>query len=462
MNEEDKYIDDGMDKEVLTRNALQLREVNQAKAHTSELPPEILTSIFHHALEKGWGRTRLRRLLALAGVCYLWRQIIWSSPSLWAVIHYDNLFERVRSLADVVTLHLQNAADAPLSIEFRPHGHDAYEKHSDRKFLRRIFASELDNISFLTLDGMKRNDWDFVATCCAVVPRRFSRLEELKLSGDSEFVRASMSFSSCPRLRRLTLYSTDSRVISRFPFSTLTELNVNDTKTHVALFILAQCPNLNNATFGHLSCDLRSDIKLPETMVALPKLKTFAWYEADGMIPDLNIFRYFRFSSVHTIDWETQLPFYHHEEWLPFFSCMTVVKVLRCPCFVGVYHLLGALPSLECLHATVSGRRVEGPPDMGVEKFLSLLILQEGIGLIPNLRECTLEGPPSKFSDEFRIGERMIEMLKSRALARERGIGLRVFTLKVNRPLVVNITQQDWTVLQDMILEGFRFFVLGY
>ncbi|KAF5361758.1 hypothetical protein D9756_002818 [Leucocoprinus leucothites] len=113
----------------------------------------------------------------LASVCRRWRQVIWSSSSLWISVF---LCPRQPGVWELFDLHLENAKDLSNFIHLpTDHGLGAALK-SILELLRAAFIRCPDKTRALDLGPMDGSVWDVLTPCSART--EFPRLEVVKLN----------------------------------------------------------------------------------------------------------------------------------------------------------------------------------------------------------------------------------------------------------------------------------------
>jgi hypothetical protein len=120
----------------------------------NDLPPEILTDIFHYIIWVSEGPVQSANWhLWLTWVCRYWRQIALSDPTLWNAIWFRDIPNFERSLA-----YLERSADAPLDIRIN----DTQARPLSLTEIQNLFKKILEKISNLRIVFIVLQEWDLI------------------------------------------------------------------------------------------------------------------------------------------------------------------------------------------------------------------------------------------------------------------------------------------------------------
>ncbi|KAG9026193.1 hypothetical protein FRB95_009308 [Tulasnella sp. JGI-2019a] len=222
-------------------DGLQRHRSAKARHHNSllpisHLPNDLPVEIFTLACGKSWikrssrgGRTGMRMLAMFVSVCYEWREIVHSTPSLWAYIwsdHHEKTTIECLARSDQVPLHI--------SLDFD----DGISRESWKRIFQEVHRWKSVELSYMTIKLLKQ-----LEKCPAPL------LERLDVKEDREYTEALNLFcGSASRLRHLALLNIkipwDSNLLSH-----LTTLDINNSYAHdlsaqQVVQILQSCPDL--------------------------------------------------------------------------------------------------------------------------------------------------------------------------------------------------------------------------
>lgn len=417
-SEENEFLDstivrvDDEIRALLSKKAFLRRRANALRERTRLLPPEVLTAIFEHAIHEN-----RHPIPGIASVCYRWRKVLWTSPTLWTSIRLASGQSGVWNLLD---LHRQNAKDVSLSIQFLTHHGFKAPLSTLLELLRVVMTDCTTKTQSLQLGPLDKTVWEFVAPYATLAD--FPRLHSLRLNFKSSFRTAfeGTTFCRTPKLRTIELKEPLPGIEFQLPFHQLTTLVLNKPSPVHALYILAQCPNL---------VEFRSEDTSPPTPeslnfalaepVMLTKLESLFW-DSGSILLGATFISEIHLPSIRQLSWLSALDPATNHVWKPLFSTMSRVQVLDCKYSAGLLDLLATLPSLERVHI-----KFESFFDYlwEITNFLTHLIWRErSRTLLPHLVELsiTLEDKHKVVSkDKLRFHDVLVEGLESRGQARD-------------------------------------------
>jgi len=111
------------------------RRLNETALFNKRLPVELVTAIFEICCDS-WSTSRVRKLLAICGVCSNWRNIAIGTPMLWNIINYRSPNPKPALLLDLLSIHVTRSKMAPLFVEISAHGETNTEIESVAMLLR--------------------------------------------------------------------------------------------------------------------------------------------------------------------------------------------------------------------------------------------------------------------------------------------------------------------------------------
>lgn len=430
ISEENRYLDistarvDDEIQQLLTTRAHLRRRANALRDTTRILPPETLTTIFECAIHE-----RDHPVYSLSAVCFRWRQVIWTSPSLWTSLFLNSTQPGVWEHFD---LHCRNAKDASLAICLSTHHGFKAPLNGVLQLLTAVLTKCTDKVQSLDLGPIDKTVWECISSYA--ISADFPRLETLKLNFKRSFdaMFGEVLFYRSPRLRKVEIGEALPGIEYHLPFQQLTSLVLKKPNPAHALSLLAHCPNLVNfRSEGVSTCGMGGTSSLlMQTPIILRDLQSFRWDSGEcpagaTFISDIHL------PSVHQLCWLGPLDLATIRIWKPFFSNMSTVKVLDCTYSAGLLALLDSLPSLEIVHIKFDlffGCLGE------IAEVMSQLEWKEEVGKLPRLVELTvtLEDQSKVVSKErLPFHNAMIQTLESRRLGPEGSshVRLRKFTL---------------------------------
>ncbi|KAJ7681766.1 hypothetical protein B0H17DRAFT_1333589 [Mycena rosella] len=238
-----------------------------------KLPTELLVEIFKHAVHTplfshipisqymympGSLFTRAafgvsQKILGLAQVSPYWRQIVHSSPQLWAegAIHVD--LNKKRTSDETYLSGLQDflirSSQLPISVALSQDNAlrsqpSISTSSSERARIMLSAASRWQNLSLIQVSFPHFR---------GLAPGTFNALECLNIRTRWHHTESVTMFQSSPRLRTLTLETRHDEpsdlALFQMPWSQLVDLQVNDNSIGGCRAILLQCSNLVSARF---------------------------------------------------------------------------------------------------------------------------------------------------------------------------------------------------------------------
>ncbi|KAJ7757531.1 hypothetical protein B0H16DRAFT_666460 [Mycena metata] len=293
------------------------------------LPSEILGGeIFPLVLDKVPDDFWHRKLLALAGVCTQWRNIVHSTPFLWnqhirintrqfAAVGRFRRNRIVKKYFQALTVCLARSAPLPVSISI--HWFAFSPRH--KKDLAR--AVDMISNAAVRVQSLRISSLDKAHTWACILralerPDTLQALTEIDfafLGGAAQQPAVPLSLMNAPHLRRVELSARSNPLnLISIPWPQLTHLTLAAPPL-ACLAVLAKCSNLVSAVLSHLYTFRPDDTQAPTTATLmhltslrltisstliqavgnldLPALTTLELiYDDDDMIwPQLEVFR---------------------------------------------------------------------------------------------------------------------------------------------------------------------------
>ncbi|KAJ7045008.1 hypothetical protein C8F04DRAFT_1067361 [Mycena alexandri] len=376
-----------------------------------------------------------RKLLALAGVCTQWRNIVHSTPFLWNQHIPINTrqfsgvgrFRRNRltkKYFEALRMCLARSAPLPLSISID----DWLVFPGDRKDFARavdLISNAAVRMEVLRINIRCRDDAEMcILRALERIPTgAFQALTEIDFVFPSDVELVPFSVMSAPHLRRVKLNAgPDPLKFMSIPWPQLTHLTLTAPPL-ACLAVLARCNNLVSAVLHHMYTSLPDDtapttatlvhltslrLTVSSTLIqavgnlVLPALTTLELiYDDEDMIwPQLEVFRQLPLHNIQCLTFE------FNDEDMP--ESATLCALLRCTPSVTELKL----KECDCIdNALLNALRGDGPR--------SKLLL-------PQLELFSIDWGSSMFSDNF-DSENWKVMLASRV-----GVGLRRIVYRGN------------------------------
>ncbi|KAJ3576771.1 hypothetical protein NP233_g221 [Leucocoprinus birnbaumii] len=232
------------------------RRLNELNASTSQLPPELLSRIFEVANVVDIGGKGKHAPLKLALVCSLWRDIIYSSPSLWQflTVRLNGKYTGPPNTIRLVEYHAQNIGTLPMKLRIK------YERNAslagvnnnvskDQKvpiltFFEQCFVACSKSLETLVLENVPRTWWPLLSSSLA--QSSSYPVTQLKLSWTEEGSREELATlfknNSAPHLNHVSL--TGQRLLFQLPWSQLKFLRLHNLVISQCLDLLIACPGL--------------------------------------------------------------------------------------------------------------------------------------------------------------------------------------------------------------------------
>ncbi|KAJ6593282.1 hypothetical protein B0H19DRAFT_1089650 [Mycena capillaripes] len=259
------------------------------------LPTELVVQIFEHAvqadMETNTSGIRLPALVnrpprhpvfPLSQVCSYWRQMVISTPSLWAACSVDVRMHRSKpctaAYLDGLKTLLHRSAPVPIAVSLAC---DAPARIYT--ILQPLWTSTVVEGMASTAPRWKYLKADSVSFAHLIVklaPGTFSSLERL----DLQYIPAVPNnpihlFLPCPRLRRLTVFPYLGQL--QIPWPQLTYLVVHEPSLATCRRILLQCSNLISAKLVTGEWE-SADIDAPLTVLPFLSTLTVNFIDEDG------------------------------------------------------------------------------------------------------------------------------------------------------------------------------------
>ncbi|KXN86483.1 hypothetical protein AN958_10017 [Leucoagaricus sp. SymC.cos] len=395
---------------LLIQRALLRRRANSFRDKTFIFPPETLTTIFEHAI-----RGNSHPILRLAAVCFRWRRVIWDTPTLWTHIM---LCSKQAGVWQMLSLHLENAKDASLSIRLPTHYGLGTPLNPILDLVRAVYIDCAEKTRRLDFGPIDKLVWDVLASHSA--PTEFPRLEAAKLEFETQFYAGLPKdlFCHSPLLRSVELKNPLPGIEHYLPFHQLTSLSLQNCGPTHALYLLSHCPELISFHSGDGSPGICDDKTFTlGTSVMLRDLRFLKW--ESGEIPHVaNFIADIHLPSVEELYWQDPLEPTAKHLWEPFFARMSGVRVLECKFSPGTIDLLNTFRSLEVVHI-----RFDGFFDnlQAITHLVSRLAWTEEGSALPYLKEFTITlEDKEKVMSEKRLPflDALIQTVKSRRVER--------------------------------------------
>jgi hypothetical protein len=410
---------------LLVERAYFRRSANTHRDTTWIFPPETLTSIFEFVVHD-----KDCPIYCLAAVCFRWRQVIWTSPTLWTTVSLNPTHPAVW---DHFNLHCQNAKNAPLTFHLSTnHGFKA-PLSPLLQLSAAVFMNCSDKIETLSLGPIDKTVWDHISSFA--VSADFPRLNSLRLEFKRSFqlVADGIAFCNSACLRDIEMIQPLPGVEFHLPFQYLTSLTLKNPNPTHALSLLTYCPNLFRFSSEGV-CTSDPGDPTSETPIMLQDLKYLTWDSGDCPV-NATFMSDIHLPSVLYLRWLGPLDTATASIWQPFFSHMSAVTSLECTYSVGLISLLNSLPSLESVHIKFDFffSRLGTITDTMMH-----MVYNENAQTLPRLTDLkvTLKDQSKVVSKEILpFQDVMVQALQSRALnfdGAEERVQLRKFTLELS------------------------------
>ncbi|KAG7091877.1 hypothetical protein E1B28_008278 [Marasmius oreades] len=353
------------------------------------LPTEVLENIFKHDARAVQVRARVvPKIVSLSMVCGRWREVICSTPSLWANIdldverldNYASTDDDITHLTYVLQLFLARSRSAPLNLDlFIPSSEPV---HRTTKLLD-VLAPSMNRWRVICLNASTEI---FEHPAFQLLPQRLPSLQHVTLVSPSEHY--INLFNKCPSLTSLELdfcQETPYRFEREWPGIKTLDISLNpSSSTAFVSSFLKVCPNMERLTVW--TSATRPEL---ESLIVLPRLKSLT---CNG--PHiLSLFQYLSLPNMSTMtldiddgEWDVQ----SFAEFLSRSSCNITHLTLEPPYsstdYAPVLSFLRLLPTVQELHLDV---RANNGALFGT--FLDQLFVgQLSSPLLPHLTDLTL------------------------------------------------------------------------
>ncbi|KAJ6525495.1 hypothetical protein DFH09DRAFT_173533 [Mycena vulgaris] len=278
---------------MLERERATLAKLRALVAPIGKLPTELLVEIFKHAVHtpllddtpissdlpeiqdmfEPAARTALRNVFRLSQVSPYWRQIVRTTPQLWAegVVAVELDWREGFNESSLQDL-LARSSPFPISVSLT----QSHNGTSIGPAIVHVLPLSILNTAHrwrnLTLDLFPFHVDHFNA----LAPGTFEALERLHIRTKAHHKEPVTAFQFSPRLRNFTLQTLHGSQIEadlfQMPWSQLTHLQISDRSVGGCRAILLQCRNLVSAQF--ITSHKWDFGQMQSPVVALPFLKT--------------------------------------------------------------------------------------------------------------------------------------------------------------------------------------------
>jgi hypothetical protein len=236
------------------------------------LPPELLAKTFLHYVAEGLNspvKLPIPPTLILCQVCSNWRHFVYATPKLWVNFSLD-INCASRDYASFAKAWLSRARPYPLNVSL-------LVNHASKALNGIVDAilSDADRLQVIEL----RFPLSHFQPLVNVAAGSMALLERVNLSvvpyywsATEPWERELTAFATAPRLRSVTLCSTDLLDFNiQFPWSQLTELYIGEASNALSTCrnALLQCTNLVDCTL-HMHLE---ELTPAVPIVVLPRLK---------------------------------------------------------------------------------------------------------------------------------------------------------------------------------------------
>ncbi|KXN82221.1 hypothetical protein AN958_02912 [Leucoagaricus sp. SymC.cos] len=328
---------------LMTQRARYRCRLNDLQAETRVLPPETLSIIFHYC-----NRSR-KRLLSLGAVCSHWRDVAWSTPSLWTKCHLIFPWGCVLCWqAEALRLWFSNCPPCGLSLHLHFNGREENTEELYHRFEDDPlpdYVPDDDGIARLVLDGnhhklraLKFNYlpmvWRTRFVSCLLSGKlsnlRALDIAQLTLSREERIKSENINF-----LTRLTLHSNH-ELLDSFPSEQLTSLEIRQVDSRSAFNLLLQLPQLRSFTCERedlWELDPNPDLSQHEDII-LPNLLELEWDFRDDPW-SMVLLEHIRLPALKHLYWNAGLwSSTHHRRHLAslareFFPCLPHLETFK-------------------------------------------------------------------------------------------------------------------------------------
>ncbi|KAJ6496639.1 hypothetical protein C8R47DRAFT_1114911 [Mycena vitilis] len=250
-----------------------------AIAPVRKLPAEILVEIFCYVNAPSWwylaalrSNAELKSVLAISQVCAHWRQVVCTTPQLWAVALPIKLGKPLSdSYLSVAKSLSERSSPFPIPVTLD------LESRSPARLIDLLFSTAPRWRSLNLRDN-------FSTRFREMPPNTLANLTEVAVNirgSPPKYPLAVKAFLSAPRLRRVEL-GVQNTTDFPMPWAQLTHLTLSESSPQISLDILLQCTSICKAKFK----DMQPWALEPGTgpPVTLPQLKDLeVQFEGDSL-----------------------------------------------------------------------------------------------------------------------------------------------------------------------------------
>ncbi|KAF9451155.1 hypothetical protein P691DRAFT_808640 [Macrolepiota fuliginosa MF-IS2] len=293
---------EGMLRESHKQRVQLLRRLNAIHSRTRLLPDEVLSLVFQSIalpMKKYPDDCLLGPKffpVLLGSVSYHWRQVAWSTPSLWSTLRLDvpKAEHLQRSAAAMLAFCLRNVAFFPvtLTLKFEPGSRLSDIDHISEVLFRDENTRKIRNLHLAHPPG------SFLSHCFCP----FSQLLELSIQAPRDMGECrSPLFAGAPLLRRISL--SDSLRALVLPWSTVTFIELKRVSILSALHCLLHAsPSLAEFHFTILDHNHEGNPpQMPDTLT-FPHLECLTWSFRPNQFSDLFL-RRIRLPVLRSLVW---------------------------------------------------------------------------------------------------------------------------------------------------------------
>ena len=451
------------------------RKINQL--HSSiirQLAPDVMSTIFEFCLPDFTDHKHLPYIekglltpLSFGAICSYWREIAWSTPSLWSslVVHVTSNHNSLIATG-IIKEWLSRSGQLPLSIRILSPGFQSKEVSALANIINQY------SIRWYNLDISSNpyNYQNFGTDIHAPI------LKSIQLHSDARYEMTDPKFQlTCPRLERASLSSIPTKGID-IQWDNLTHLTLHSMSIYDSFLILRKVPRLIFCKVsgcctpyrrGSVGASLLTSLRYLQLLI--PK---YSEYFLENLIaPYLEEF-YFPRSRIWSMEIITSF--------LRRSACslrsLSVMFSIFPPYFDGFMGLLQSMPSLNTLSITTRTRNTYMSEDYNprhilqlVAKILSSQSASLPQGFLPNLEILEYSGKlhlrPGNYNDLCPLPpadnavHRPLHLLKFdlRPATRIPKNMISYLSSLVERGVAVNVLSKSEDILQTSIdYYGFR------
>uniref|UniRef100_A0A0W0FT79 F-box domain-containing protein n=1 Tax=Moniliophthora roreri TaxID=221103 RepID=A0A0W0FT79_MONRR len=238
------------------------------------MPTEMLSSIFAFCCEKNeLSSPRRLPVMSLSMVCARWRDIVLSTPWLWSKLDIDiecpyPSKNKILSMTQITQLFMQRSQNAPLTWSL-DHYHIAP--------LLPVLRPLLQNSERWRSINLCVDDDLFDEPAFTSISGRIPMLERLKLYASDDILHRQLDmFAVAPALSMVDCTPIYLHNMA-LPWSQIRNLTLRNSYTPESLFVLSQCPNLEELELDRIGSELTTETTLQVTTpITLPKVHTLS------------------------------------------------------------------------------------------------------------------------------------------------------------------------------------------